>query len=355
MLEKIRVLVVDDSAFMRKAIPQILEEENDIEVIATAKDGREAIKKAAELKPDVITLDVEMPEMGGLETLGYIMSESPVPVIMLSAHTPTGAQTTLQALEYGAVDFVCKPSGEISIDIKKVQAELVEKIRAARQIDITKMTFMAPGTSEKKKVPQKKSENPDVLVVIAASTGGPRALTEVIPKLDRSLPAAFLVVQHMSEGFTKPLADRLNSQSSVLVKEASDGEAVKAGCAYFARGNYHMEIVKGDDGYFISYNQKPTKHGVRPCADITMESAAKNFNGMIIGAIMTGMGRDGAVGAAKIRDKGGYVIVQDKETSVIYGMPKAAAESGAYDEIAPLGSIADRINGAVSRAPEARK
>ena len=355
MPEKIRVLVVDDSAFMRKAIPQILEEEKDIEVIGTAKDGREAIKKTAELKPDVITLDVEMPELGGLETLGYIMSESPLPVIMLSAHTPNGAQTTLQALEYGAVDFVCKPSGEISIDIRKVQAELVEKIRAARNIDISKMTFLVTGAAENKKAPQKKSENPDVLVIIAASTGGPRALTEVIPKLSRNLPAAFLIVQHMSEGFTKPLADRLNSQSAVTVREAVDGEPVKAGFAYLARGNYHMEIIKSDDGYMISYNQRPTKHGVRPCADITMESAAKNFEGRIVGTVMTGMGRDGAAGAAKIREKGGYVIVQDKDSSVIYGMPKAAADTGAYDRIVTLSEIAGSINEAVEKAPEARK
>lgn len=352
MAGKIRVLVVDDSAFMRKAIPQILEEDLEIEVVGTAKDGREAVKKVAEILPDVVTLDVEMPEMDGLATLGYIMSESPRPVIMLSAHTPNGAQTTLQALEYGAVDFVCKPSGEISIDIKKVQAELVEKIKAARNIDMTKMTFMAPGRSEKRKTSEKKDKTPGILVIIAASTGGPRALTEVVPKLERGQPASFLIVQHMSEGFTKPLADRLNSQSEVSIREATDGELIKSGCAYLARGNYHMEVIASGDGYHISYNQRATRHGVRPCADITMESAAKNFNGKVVGVVLTGMGRDGAAGAVKIRENGGIVLVQDKESSVIYGMPKAVIESGAYDEIAALESVADRINIIVSRAAE---
>ncbi len=355
MAGKIRVLVVDDSAFMRKAIPQILEEDPEIEVVGTAKDGREAIKKTAELSPDVVTLDVEMPEMDGLATLGYIMSESPLPVIMLSAHTPNGAQTTLQALEYGAVDFVCKPSGEISIDIKKVQAELIEKIKAARQIDMAKMTFMAPDRADKGKTPEKKSTTPDILVIIAASTGGPRALTEVVPKLERGLPAAFLIVQHMSEGFTKPLADRLNAQSEVSVREATDGELIKSGCAYLARGNYHMEVIATEEGYSISYNQKPTRHGVRPCADITVESAVKSFKGKVVGVVLTGMGKDGAVGASKIREKGGIVLVQDKESSVIYGMPKAVIESGEYDAIAPLGSMAEKINETVAKAAEAVK
>lgn len=342
-MAKTRVLVVDDSAFMRKIIPDMLNEDPDIEVIATAKDGRDAFKKTMELSPDVITLDVEMPELDGLHTLGYIMSEKPTPVIMLSAYTPKGADITIKALQYGAVDYVCKPSGEISLDIKKIQKELSEKIKAAKNIDLSKSTFILPEDVEVKYAEKEISQENDIMVIIATSTGGPRALTEVVPKIPRNLPASYLIIQHMSEGFTKTLADRLNSVSMIHVKEAVHGEVIKAGTAYVAPGNYHMEITKNGAEYKIDLNQKPTRLGVRPCADMTFFSAAKVFEGRLLGVVLTGMGKDGTAGVEKIRDKKARIIVQDKDSSVIYGMPKSIVDKGYADAVIPITSIADEI------------
>lgn len=353
-MEKIKVLVVDDSAFMRKVIPRILQEDGTIEVVGTAKDGTEAFKKTTELNPDVITMDVEMPGMDGLKTLGLIMSEKPTPVIMLSAYTPKGAEITLQALEYGAVDFVCKPSGEISLDIKKVQKELLEKIKAAKNIDVSKLAFiLSEGTAQVKKDKQQDGKIA-VMVCIASSTGGPRALTEVVPKITkRSLPAAYLIVQHMSEGFTATLASRLNSQSVIKVKEAVDGEEIKAGTAYLAPGNFHMEIMNDGEKYFIILNQKPTKNGVRPAADYTMASVAERFKGKKIGVVLTGMGKDGSEGSEKLKKAKAVIIAQDKDTSVIYGMPRAVAERGLADKVLPLNLIAEEIMSEIEKAGEA--
>jgi two-component system chemotaxis response regulator CheB len=354
-MQKTRVLVVDDSAFMRKIIPDMLQEDPDIEVIGTAKDGKDAFKKTMELSPDVITLDVEMPGMDGLHTLGYIMSEKPTPVIMLSAYTPRGADTTIRALQYGAVDYVCKPSGEISLDIKKIQAELIEKIKQARTIDIAKTPFILHEDIEKKEVEKSAPQKNEILVVIAASTGGPRALTEVITKIPRDLPASFLVIQHMSEGFTKTLADRLNSSSMIRVKEAENGDILKAGCAYLAPGNFHMEIARMGGDYRVELNQKPARLGVRPSADITFFSAVKVFEGRIIGVILTGMGRDGTAGVEKAREKNARIIVQNKETSVIYGMPKSVVDKGWADLVMPITTIADAITSEIIKLKEEKK
>ncbi len=355
---KIRVLVVDDSAFMRKVIPQMLQEDDEIEVVATARDGNEAFKLAAEIKPDVITLDIEMPKMDGLTTLGYIMSEYPVPVIMLSAYTPKGAETTLKALEYGAVDFVCKPSGEISIDIKKVKDELIQKIKAASKTDISKLTFIS---KEERKHLESGAESfstdyhADIaakdfdIVVIATSTGGPRALADFVPSIPRNIPAAILIVQHMSEGFTRTLAERLNAMSFIKIKEAENGEIIKPGVAYVAPGNHHMELENKGQDYIIKINQKPTRLGVRPSADITMASVAENFKGRMIGIILTGMGRDGSEGAARMKEKKGVILTQDKESCVIYGMPKAAVDKGLSDAVVPLDKMKDALMDRIMR------
>ena len=355
-MKKIRVLVVDDSAFMRKVIPEMIQEDGEIEVIDTAKDGREALKKTLELKPDVVTLDVEMPEMDGLEAVAHIMSQKPTPIVMLSAHTKRGADITIKSLEYGAVDFVCKPSGSISLDIKKVQQELIEKIKAAKTVDASALTVINPEDAEPvaKEKAAEGLEN-KVMVVIASSTGGPRALSEIIPKISRFLPASFLVVQHMSPGFTKSLADRLNRQSLITVKEAEDGDEIKAGNVYLAPGNYHMEVVNRAGDYAISLNQKPARHGVRPCADLTMFSAAKVFDGKIIGVILTGMGKDGAAGAEKIKEKKGTIIAQDKGSCVIYGMPKIAVDKGIVDSVVSINVMSNTIELEINRAIEAIK
>lgn len=352
-MEPIKVLVVDDSSFMRKIIPQILEEDKEIKVIDTARDGLEAIKKIAQLKPDVITLDVEMPGMDGLETLNKIMKDYPTPVIMLSAYTPKGAEITLKALEYGAIDFVRKPSGEISLDIKKVQKELVEKIKVAKTIDLSKLKFISKKEVSVDKSFSLKTETIKALVIIAASTGGPRALYEILSNLEKkNFPVSYLVVQHMSSGFTTTLASRLNSISQLNVKEAEDREEIRPETIYVAPGNFHMEIENIGDKIHISLNQKPTIHGVRPAADYTMASVANNFNGNIISVILTGMGKDGASGSEKIKEKGGKVIAQDRETCVIFGMPRVAIERGAVDVIAPLQKIPGIINSEIENLLE---
>ncbi len=349
-MDMIKVLVVDDSSFMRKVISQMLEENKEIEVIGTAKDGNEALKKLRELKPDVITLDVEMPRLNGLQTLGYIMSEAPTPVIMVSAYTPKGAEITLQALEYGAVDFVCKPSGEISIDIKKIQGELLDKIKTAKMVDPSKLVFITPANIEKKKYEKKHEIEQDIMVVIAASTGGPKALSDIVPRIPRDIPASFLIVQHMSPGFTKTLADRLNDQSIITVKEAAQDDVIKTGMAYLAPGNYHMEIKEnGNNMYSIDLNQKPFRSGVRPSADMTFFSVAENFKGRIIGVVLTGMGKDGAAGLEKVKEKNGIIIAQDKETSVIYGMPKAAVDKGIVDVVVSVDKVTEAIIDAIEK------
>lgn len=330
---------------MRKIIPQILEEDREIKVIDTARDGLEAIKKIDLLKPDVITLDVEMPGMDGLETLQKIMKDYPTPVIMLSAYTPKGAEITLKALEYGAVDFIRKPSGEISLDIKKVQKELIEKIKIAKTIDLSKLRLLTKKEVSIDKSLSLKAEKIKTLVVIAASTGGPRALYEILSRLEKkNFLVSYLIVQHMSSGFTATLASRLNLISLLNVKEAEDKEEIRPETIYIAPGNFHMEIENINDRIHISLNQKPAIHGVRPAADWTMTSVAKNFQGNIVSVILTGMGKDGASGAEKIKEKGGIVIAQDKESCVIFGMPRVAIEKGVVDIVAPLNKIPDIIN-----------
>ena len=253
-----------------------------------------------------------------------------------------------------AVDFVCKPSGSISIDIKKVQKELVDKIKAASNIDMSKLAFKTPADAKAVKTQKKtKAAEGDHLVIIATSTGGPRALAEVVPALSRDIPAAFIIVQHMSEGFTKTLAERLNASSLLPVKEAEQGDELKTGRVYLAPGNYHLEIKKDKNSYFVDLNQRPVRLGVRPSADITLFSAAKVFKGRITAVVLTGMGKDGSAGAEKIKEKGGYVIAQDKESSVIFGMPKAVIEKKVADKVAPLDRIAPEIAQAVKNEAEA--
>lgn len=349
-MSKIRVLVVDDSALMRKVITDMLSEDPEIEVIATARDGYDAIKKVHELKPDVVTLDIEMPKLDGLNTLGYIMSETPLPVIMLSSYTREGADATLKALEYGAFDFVPKPSGPISLDIRKVKEELIAKIKAAYRADLSRLKFLLPKRERKlEKVEKVPSLKVNAVVAIASSTGGPRALQEVIPKLPSDIGASILVVQHMPKGFTKSLAERLDSLSQVEVKEARENDILREGLALVAPGDYHMVVKRGEDGAVVRLTQDPPLWGVRPSADVTMSSVAELFKGRVVGVVLTGMGRDGANGLKKIKEYGGITIAEDKSTCVVFGMPKVAIEEGAVDIVAPLHEIADRILEAIKR------
>jgi len=339
----IKVLVADDSAFMRKTISAILNKAEDIEVVATARDGLDAIQKMTDYKPDVLTLDIEMPRLAGLETLGYIMSECPTPVVILSAYTESGGETTMKALEYGAVDFVAKPSGPISLDLAEVADSLVAKVRMASHVEVSRLKFLEFGKF-KKNIPAFHALTAgQQVVVIASSTGGPRALYDVIPGLPADFPAAVLVVQHMSPGFTHLLAERLDQVSELPVKEAEDGDIILAGQVYLAPSKYHMIAVSENGQEVIRLHRGPTRNGVRPSADVTMESVAELFSRNTLAVILTGMGRDGTQGAVMLKEKGGQIIAQNEATSVVFGMPKAVREAGVADGIYPINEIRNQI------------
>jgi two-component system chemotaxis response regulator CheB len=340
----IRVLVVDDSILMRSIIGDMLNVPGEISVIGLAKNGLEAVAKTKELRPDVITMDVEMPKMDGITALRQIMKEQPTPVIMLSAVTKEGEWQTVMALSSGAVDFVAKPSGSISLDIDRIKDTLLEKIRAVCGVSCFKLRSPLTELPELLKAPSRASVRAKKIVVIGSSTGGPGALEQVVPKLPANLKAGVLIVQHMPPGFTRSLADRLNRISPFEVKEAQDGDAIIEGRALLAPGDYHMIVRKGPGpGFSVAMSQEPPVHRVRPAVDVTMKSAVRAFGSSIVGVVLTGMGTDGAFGLKDIKDQGGRTIACDEKTSVIFGMPKAAIELGCVDRVAPLGDIAGAI------------
>lgn len=344
-MEKIRVLVVDDSLFMRTLIKEMLESDDRIEVVGTAKDGYEAIEKTQFLKPDVITLDVEMPRMNGLEALAYIMSEIPTPVIMLSAITRKGTSATIKAFEYGAFDFVSKPSGNISLNIKEIEDELLEKIIAASKTDTSKLKIILPEEKPKTPPPLPTSiKFKEKIVAIGASTGGPKALTQILTRLPSPMHAAIIVVQHMPPGFTASFAHRLNHLCKVPVKEAENEEIIKAGMVYIAPGGYHLKIEYIDEEYkAILDDETPPVFGVRPSVDVMMRTVANNFDKGIMSIILTGMGKDGARGMELLKEKNAITIVQDKHSAVVYGMPSSAIARGCVDKILPLDEITHEL------------
>ncbi|MDE3075575.1 MAG: chemotaxis response regulator protein-glutamate methylesterase [Chloroflexota bacterium] len=348
MTEQIRVLVVDDSAFMRSMIGKMLNEVPGIQVVDVAVDGQDAVEKVRNVRPDVVTLDVEMPKMNGIQALEYIMKNCPTPVIMLSSLTQQGAVTTIEALEKGAVDFVGKPSGTVSIDIHRVRDELVNKILRASKLTGTRLAALSaprPQTPPLQMPPLRPIETGrHHVVAIGTSTGGPKALNDVLPRLPRNLPAPVLVVQHMPPGFTRALAQRLNDLSQIAVREAAAGDQLEPGVALVAPGDFHMTVSSGR----IALNQDPPVHNVRPAVDVLLSSLAKTYGRETVGVVLTGMGTDGAEGALAIKRMGGRVIAQDEATSVVYGMPRSVVDAGAADVVAPLGRVADEIVKALS-------
>ncbi|WP_408956089.1 chemotaxis response regulator protein-glutamate methylesterase [Natroniella sp. ANB-PHB2] len=348
-MASIEVLVVDDSAFMRKVVSDLLEEEEDIKVIGKARNGADALRKIEQHMPDVVTLDVEMPKMDGLEFLERLMSKCPIPVVMLSSVTTKQSKTTIKALELGAFDFITKPSGSISLDIAKVQEELIQKVRLAvkskvkktikRQIKVEqkKKAAKVSVTRRKRKARDKTGEKK--LVIIGASTGGPRSLKEVVTVLPADLNAALLIVQHMPAGFTKSLAQRLDKLSKIDVKEAEKGDPLRAGQALVAPGDYHMIVENGK----MELSQSEKVHNVRPAIDKTIASVVREYKKSLIGVLLTGMGKDGAKGLGLIKEFGGQTIAQDEKTSVVYGMPKVAYESGVVDTVKPIYRIGEEI------------
>lgn len=341
----VRVFVVDDSAFARISICRQLRSDPEIEVVGIACNGIEALEKIRELKPDVVTLDVEMPKMNGLETLVHIMSEEPVPVVMLSSLTGNGTEATIRALELGAIDFFLKPAPAAPAGFYGLSNDLNAKVKMASGVNRARLKA---GTRRKGRTirsrPRRLSEKQGFIkskvVVIGSSTGGPGALYELIPNLPGDIPAALLLVQHMPPGFTLSLADRLNQLSQIEVKEAHSGDSLSKGQALIAPGGYHVRI--SEDGK-IMLDQGPPVLGLRPAVDVTMQSVAQVYGALSIGVVLTGMGSDGTKGAAHIRAAGGKITAQDEATCVIYGMPRSAIESGYVDKIVPLPQMAQEI------------
>lgn len=374
-MEKVRVIVVDDSAFMRKAISDMIESCADFEVIAKFRDGRELVEKVDKFNPDLITLDVHMRDLDGLATLKELKKMGKnYPIIMLSSATTEGSELTLECLDNGAITFITKPSGSISLDIDKVKERLIDEIKGItsnirvnksnihmRQITSNKESEIENKIKDRRvnaQLSQRKeinnSEKPSPMinnkvisknkkidaVVIGASTGGPKALQQVLTKLPANLNVPVFVVQHMPEGFTKVFAERLNKVCNLNVTEAEDGMSINRNTIYIAKGGSHMII---DSSIRVSLNKEPSIWGVRPAVDKLFESASKVYGGNLLSVVLTGMGKDGAEGSKRIKDCGGITISEDKSTCTIYGMPKAAYETGKIDLVLPLDQICNKI------------
>ncbi|MCC6899295.1 MAG: chemotaxis response regulator protein-glutamate methylesterase [Polyangiaceae bacterium] len=351
MTQKLRVLVVDDSAFMRGAISRVLSGDPRFEVAGQAKDGEEAVRLAAELRPDVISMDFNMPGLNGAEATRAIVAKNATPIVMLSAHTREGAAATVQALAAGAVDFVEKPDGEVSANLASIRDQLVDKLISAAGANVRgSMTVLDVGSADPPMSRRAPRSTPKPMpaglrvVVIAASTGGPAALVRLLPEITAS-KAALVVVQHMSAGFTSALAEQLAEHARYAVREAQPGDELRAGTALVAPGGQHLVLERNGR---VSMSDAAPVHGVRPAADVTFKSAAQVFGARAVGVVLTGMGRDGAMGLAAIKAAGGRTLAQDKATSTVYGMPKAAVEMGVVDEVLPLDQIGKTVSRLVS-------
>jgi two-component system chemotaxis response regulator CheB len=351
-MKKVRVLIVDDSAFMRKAIRRMLSGAHDIEVVDTAADGREALAKVGELRPDIVTLDVKMAGMDGITALEHIMREYATPVIMLSSLTQEGADVTLKALELGAVDFIDKTRAESPMDITLLASELVAKVRAVAGVDIEKvratLSEAVAAIPEQPRTPASPgdrfpgSTRVDV-VALGTSTGGPPALHALIPKLPRNFPCGMIVVQHMPVGFTRTLAERLNTQSQLNVVEAAEGDEVRPGKVLIAPAGRHVKLRRSNGRYLIHLDGEPSDSPHKPSVDVMMASVAKACGRKSLGVLLTGMGNDGAKGMKAIKEAGGRTLAESEETCIIYGMPKSAVEEGAVDKVVPLHRMAAEI------------
>lgn len=321
---------------MQRVLSDILKMDPWITVVGFARDGEEAIAKVSQLHPDVVTMDVEMPKMNGLTAVRKIMETNPVPVVMISALTQHEAQLTLKALEYGAVDYVPKPSGQISLNMESVKDELISKIKTAASANVHAVKAFIDDAQA---LPMVTGSASDKIIFIAASTGGPPAISSVLRNLPSDIPP-ILIVQHMPKGVTKLFADGLNQECKFRVKEAQEGDMIQEGLALIAPGGYHMIVNKEDK---ITLSSQPPVNYVRPAADVTMFSLAEVYGSKNVSVILTGMGSDGAKGVVSIKQKGGFNIAQDEKTSIVYGMPKMAFETGCVDIVAPLERIPREI------------
>jgi two-component system chemotaxis response regulator CheB len=337
----VRVLVVDDSALMRKLIPQILQADNSIEVVGTAMDGNFGLKKIEELKPQVITLDLEMPGMGGLDMLKEIMRRHRLPVIVVSSHSTQGASVTLKALALGAFDFVAKPN-DVYARMPEIARELIAKIKAAAQSRGVQLTPAATARpSDKARLDSKKP--PTRIVGVGVSTGGPQALQYVLSQLPGDFPGSIVVVQHMPEGFTEMFARRLDESCSISVKEAQSGDLLLAGRVLICPGSRHIKVKRLPLGDIVVLSDDPRVNGHRPSADVLFKSLAEEFGAKGVAVIMTGMGEDGAQGMGVVKAAGGMTLAQSEESCVVYGMPKAAIERGFVQRIVALDALANTL------------
>lgn len=346
-MKPIRVLIIEDSAFMRKMISEILTSDERIHVVGTARNGEDGLKKIQTLSPDVVTLDIEMPVMDGITALENIMKTNPLPVVMLSSLTSKGADKTVLAISIGAVDFIAKPSGSISLDIDVMKDEIISKVVMASQTQTDK-TSTTSDHSFQVISPQRYS---DSIVTIGTSTGGPRALQQVLMSLPADFPAPILIVQHMPPNFTKSLADRLNTLAKIEVKEAVHGEVVRKGVAYIAPGDYHMKTRKVGTSLAIELTQEPPRNSHRPSVDVLFDSISDLRNMNKVCVVLTGMGKDGAEGIEqiKLKDKEAIVIAESEESSIVYGMPAAAVATKCVNQVIHLTKVGETINRVVNR------
>jgi two-component system, chemotaxis family, protein-glutamate methylesterase/glutaminase len=340
MSERIRVLVVDDSALMRKLIPSILARDPDIEVVGTAMDGAFALKKIEELHPDVVTLDLEMPRMDGMDALRLIMRRGPMPVIVFSTHSKEGAYSTFKALALGAIDFVAKPKDAAAGHLDAIAGLLIEKVHVAKRAGGRQLSAHAVAEVP---APRKKGSRPAVppsrIIAIGVSTGGPNALQYVFSQIPGDFAASVLVVQHMPEGFTEMFAHRLDECCALDVHEAKSGDLLIAGRVLICPGNRHMMVRRMPRGDMVVLTDSPPVNGHRPSADVLFHSVAQEFGPMSVGLIMTGMGEDGSEGLGAIRSAGGMTIAQSEDTCVVSGMPRAAILKGHAAKILPLENL----------------
>jgi two-component system chemotaxis response regulator CheB len=344
----IRVLVADDSAFMRTALTRMIESDPALHVSGTAQTGLEALEKITSLNPDVVTLDVEMPGLNGIETLKRIMRDSPRPVIMVSSLTQEGAETTLEALSLGAFDCLPKQHSYVSLDIIKIRDDLILKVKAAaesgRRRNATRIARPVTASGPAKIHPHTAHHSPPSLVALGTSTGGPKALQEILPLLPSDLAVGVVIVQHMPKGFTGPFARRLNNLCKVKVSEALHDELIEPGHVYIAPAGQHMTFARKTASKVairLSYSPEGTLH--RPSVDVMMLSAADVFRGLCMGVIMTGMGADGVEGMRAINREGGLTVGQDEASCTVYGMPRSCAENGVLERVVPLPQIPEQI------------